>query len=88
VKKVGDSLGLNVEVKNLENPRKELEEHYYNPDHKHLLDLGYQPTHDMEKELNIMLSDLIKYRDRIESRKEALIPDIRWNGNRKKVSFL
>jgi UDP-sulfoquinovose synthase len=88
VQKVGKSLGLDVEVRNLENPRKELEEHYYKPDHQHLLDLGYQPTHDMEKELNIMLGDLIKYRGRIEARKEALIPDIRWDGSRSKVSFL
>jgi len=88
VKRVGDNLGLNVVIRNLENPRKEMEEHYYNPDHKHLLDLGYKPTHDVEKELEIMLRDLIKYRSRIEARKEALIPDIRWDGTRKKSSFI
>ena len=88
VKRVGDNLGLNVVIRNLENPRKEMEEHYYNPDHKHLLDLGYKPTHDVEKELEIMLRDLIKYRLRIEARKEALIPDIRWDGTRKKSSFI
>lgn len=88
VKKVGESLGLNVDIRNLENPRKEMEEHYYNPDHQHLFDLGYKPTHDVEKELGIMLQDLIKYRSRIEARKESLIPDIRWDGTRKKVSFI
>jgi UDP-sulfoquinovose synthase len=88
VKRVGNNLGLNVVIKNLENPRKEMEEHYYNPDHKHLLDLGYKPTHDVEREMEIMLRDLIKYRSRIEARKEALIPDIRWDGTRKKSSFI
>ena len=88
VKKVGKSVGLNVEVRNLENPRREMEEHYYNPDHQHLLDLGYKPTHDIEKEMEIMLKDLIKYKDRIEARKEALIPDIRWDGRREKVHYL
>ncbi len=88
VEKVGKSLGLNVEVKNLENPRKEKEEHYYNPDHQHLLDLGYKPTHDVEKEMETMLKDLIKYKDRIEARREALIPDIRWDGRREKVDYL
>jgi len=88
VKKVGDKLGLNVEIRNLENPRKEMEEHYYNPDHRHLLDLGYKPTHDVEKELEIMLKDLIKYRSRIEARKEVLIPDIRWDGSRRKSSLI
>jgi hypothetical protein len=39
-------------------------------------------------ELRIMLTDLMKYRERIESRKEALVPDIRWDGTRRKVRFL
>jgi UDP-sulfoquinovose synthase len=88
VQKVGCELGLSVKVHNLENPRIEKEEHYYNPDHRHLLDLGYQPTHDVESELKIMLTDLMKYRDRIESRQNVFIPDIHWNGTRHKVEFL
>ncbi|KKK89918.1 hypothetical protein LCGC14_2728270 [marine sediment metagenome] len=57
-------------------------------DHKHLVDLGYEPTHDVEHEIRIMLNDLMKYKDRIEARKEALIPDIRWDGRREKVEYL
>jgi len=81
-------MGLNVTIRNTENPRMELEEHYYNPDHQKLLELGYKPTHDMERELEIMLADLLKYKHRIEARRYALIPDIRWDGTRKKVRFL
>jgi UDP-sulfoquinovose synthase len=88
VQKVGGEVGLEVEVRNLENPRKEMEEHHYQPDHLHLLDLGYQPTHDVEAEMRIMIQDLTKYRDRIEARRDVLIPDIRWNGRREKVRFL
>ena len=88
VKKVGSEIGLNPDISNLENPRIEKEEHYYNPDHRHLLDLGYQPTHDVEEELRIMLKDLTKYRSRIEEKKEVLIPDIRWDGTRRKSRFL
>jgi len=88
VKKVGDSLGLEVEVRHTENPRMEMEEHYYNPDHQHLLDLGYKPTRDIEAEMRIMMEDLIKYRGRIEARRYALVPDIRWDGSRRKVGFL
>jgi len=88
VKKVGEELGLNIEIQNLVNPRKELEEHYYNPDHQHLLDIGYKPTRDVDQELRIILKDLMKHRARIEARKEALIPDIRWDGERKKVGYL
>ena len=88
VKEVGESLGLKVEVKNLENPRKEMEDHYYNPDHSQLLDLGYKPTHDINQELKIILTDLIKYKGRIESKKEALVPDILWSGKREAVHYL
>jgi UDP-sulfoquinovose synthase len=88
VQKVAGELGLNVEVRNLENPRKEMEEHYYNPDHQHLFNLGYQPTHDVEAEMRIMLQDLMRYRDRIEVKQDMLIPDVRWDGRREKVRFL
>ncbi|MBI5195891.1 MAG: NAD-dependent epimerase/dehydratase family protein [Nitrospirae bacterium] len=88
VKKVGDSFGLDVQIRNLINPRKELEEHYFKPDHQRLLDLGYKPTHDIEHEIGIMLKDLIKYKNRIEARKEALIPDIRWDGKRVRCDFI
>lgn len=88
VQRVAAKLGLKVEVHNLENPRQEMEEHYYKPDHQNLLDLGYQPTHDVEAEMKIMLTDLIKCRDRIESKKAALIPEIRWDGTHQKVGYL
>lgn len=88
VRLVGESLGLKVEVRHRENPRIEAEEHHYNPDHEHLLELGYQPTRDMQGELKVVLSDLIKYRRRIEARREALIPDIRWSGARRPASYL
>lgn len=88
VKKVGEKLNLSVIIKNLENPRKEKESHYYNPEHKHLLKLGYRPTHDMETELEIMLIDLMKYKDRIEAKKQFLIPCIHWCGLHRKVDYL
>ena len=88
VQRVAGELGLDPIIRPLENPRKELEEHHYNPDHQNLLNLGYQPTHDMEAELRIMLRDLDTYRSRIEAFKEVLIPDIRWDGTRRKSEFL
>jgi UDP-sulfoquinovose synthase len=88
VQKVAGELDLPVEIDNLENPRQELEEHYYNVDHQHLLDLGYRPTHDVEQEMRIMLQDLMRYRVRIEAKKDVLIPDVRWDGRREKVHFL
>ena len=88
VQRVAAGVGLKVEIRNLENPRKELEEHFYQPDHKNLLDLGYKPTHDVEAEMKVMLGDLINFRDRIEQKKDVLVPDVRWDGSRRKVAFL
>ena len=48
VKEVAAQIGLAVEIRHYDNPRTELEEHYYNPDRQHLIDLGYQPTHDIK----------------------------------------
>ena len=88
VQKVASGMGLTVEVRNVENPRMELEDHYYNPDRQKLVDLGYTPTHDIETEMEIILKDLMKYKHRIEARAHALTPDIRWDGSRRKVSYL
>lgn len=88
VKRVGDGVGLDVTIRRLENPRKEAEQHHYAPDHQHLLDLGYEPTHDMEGELKLVFKDLLTYRDRIESRQHATFPDIRWDGSRRTSEYL
>lgn len=88
VSKVADSIGLKTQIRNLENPRKESEDHYYKVDHQNLLDLGYKPTHDVETEIALMLKDLVTHKDRIVAKKEALIPDIRWDGKRIKSQYL
>jgi len=87
VQKVANHLGSKVEVRCLENPRHELSEHYYNPAHQHLFDLGYCPSHDVEAEISIMLQDLWQYRDRIQAKKDILIPEFHWDGRRQKVKF-
>lgn len=88
VKKVSKGMGFKAQIRNIENPRKELEEHYFNPDHQKLLDLGYQPTRDMESEIKTMLTDLRRFEKRILEKKDVLIPDIRWDGSRKKSEFV
>jgi len=85
---VGTEFGLDPRIRHIENPRKELEEHYYNPDHEHLLALGYRPTRDMDSELRTMIEDLLPHRGRIAAKREVLIPDIRWDGSRKTSAFL
>jgi UDP-sulfoquinovose synthase len=86
VKKVGDKKGLDVEIKHIENPRVEAEEHYYNPDHEKLRELGFRPTHTLEEELDIMFDDLIRYKDRILAKKDAIDPRIKWRDGKEAVA--
>ncbi len=84
VREAGEVVGLEVEIEHYENPRKEQENHYYNPDRQHLIDLGYQPTHDVVAEMKIMLSDLMRHKERILAKRDILIPDIRWDGTHRR----
>jgi UDP-sulfoquinovose synthase len=88
VQRVAHGLGLAAEIRPLDNPRKEMEEHYYNPDHSLLPALGYRPTRDIEGEIAVALKDLLRYRERILLRQEAMVPDIRWDGSRRSSSYL
>lgn len=88
VQRVATEFDLDVAINPMENPRMEMESHYYNPDHQHLLDLGYKPTHDMESELRLVFRDLLANQERIEARKEAQFPDIRWDGSRRTSKYL
>lgn len=62
VKKAGNSLELNVEINNLENPRVELEEHYFNAKNTNLLDLGLQPYYLSDSLLDSLLNFAQKYK--------------------------
>ncbi|MFN8563104.1 MAG: NAD-dependent epimerase/dehydratase family protein [Anaerolineae bacterium] len=88
VREAAVAVGLTVEIEHIDNPRTEKEEHYYNPDRQHLLDLGYQPTHDVVAEMRIMLRDLLPHRERILARRDILIPDIRWDGTHRRSHVL
>lgn len=72
-------IGLkNIRVQTIENPRIEKEEHYYNPEHKKLLELGYEPTTDIKNEVRKMLFDLLPHTERILKYKETITPKIKW----------
>jgi UDP-sulfoquinovose synthase len=82
VQEVGAEVGLEVDIFQYDNPRNEAAEHYYKPDRQHLIDLGYQPSHDVKAEMRIMLQDLMPHKDRISEKEHILVPDIRWDGTR------
>ena len=84
VREVAAEVGLKVEIRQYDNPRTEMEEHYYQPDRQHLLDLGYQPTRDIKAVMKQMILDLLENKDRIAAHADVLIPDIRWDGERRR----
>lgn len=88
VREAGSAVGLDVDIEHFDNPRTEKEEHYYNPDRQHLIDLGYKPTHDVVAEVKIMLQDLVPQRDRIMAKREIVVPDIRWDGTRRRSGVI
>ena len=85
VQSAAGRLGLRVEPIHIENPRLEKEEHYYNPDHSNLRDLGYVPARSVDDEITAILKHLEPHRHRIERLRDVLLPDICWDGTRRKA---
>jgi UDP-sulfoquinovose synthase len=77
VKKTGDKLGYKVEVRSIENPRIEKEEHYYNPKYTGLLELGLKPNYLSDGVLEGMFQAVEKHKDNI--RKDAIFRGVKWN---------
>jgi len=76
VKKVGDALGHKVTIDHLENPRREAEEHYYNPTYQGLLDIGVKPHYLTDEVLEGMFRMVEKYKKNI--RREVIFRGIKW----------
>lgn len=73
----GKEVGLNVEVKSIPNPRKEMEDHYYNAAHSGLMDLGLEPNYMTTEVLVGMLERIIQGKERIDESK--ILPRVKWN---------
>jgi UDP-sulfoquinovose synthase len=76
VRDAAATLGIEARIVHTENPRVEAEEHYYNPRHTKLLDLGLRP-HLLGPELiDSMLRRIERYRSRID--RSQLVMGVRW----------
>ncbi|WP_271254065.1 UDP-sulfoquinovose synthase [Pseudanabaena sp. Chao 1811] len=76
VQKAGQTLGIKVEVQNIENPRVELEEHYFNAKNTNLLELGLQPHFLSDALLDSLLNFAVRYRDRVDEKQ--ILPKVKW----------
>jgi UDP-sulfoquinovose synthase len=77
VQHAGKRMNLDVQVRSIPNPRKEKEEHYYNPVHSGLLELGLEPHFMTDDVLADMLAQVVRYRDRIDIGR--ILPRVSWN---------
>jgi UDP-sulfoquinovose synthase len=80
VKASAEHLDYDVEIESLENPRVELEEHYYNATHTKLLDLGLEPKLLGEELVESMIHAIERHKDRVID--SAIDPRTRWTSGR------
>jgi UDP-sulfoquinovose synthase len=76
VQRSAAEIGIESEINHLDNPRVEAEEHYYNPVHTKLLDLGLKPTYLGEELVESMLHALERHKHRVID--AAIDPKTQW----------
>ena len=76
VRSVEARAGLDFGIRAIENPRKEAEDHYYNPVHTGLMDIGLKPHYLTEELLAEMLDVILKYKSNINM--QSIMPRVRW----------
>lgn len=74
--KVGNARGHHVKIKSVANPRKEAEEHYYNPTYQGLQDIGVKPHYLTEDVMDRIFEVVERYQDNI--RKDVIFKGIKW----------
>jgi UDP-sulfoquinovose synthase len=75
-------LGISARIENIENPRVEKYDHYYNATHTGLLDLGLEPHYLGDSLLDSLLNIAIEYRDRVDT--DHVMPSVDWRTGRSK----
>jgi UDP-sulfoquinovose synthase len=76
VREAGAHHGIDVAIDHVENPRVELEDHYYNAAHTKLLDLGLRPHLLSEILIESMISTIERYKGRVIP--NHIMPSTRW----------
>ena len=79
-------LGISAEVGAVNNPRLELEEHYYNPAHSKLLALGLNPHFLSDVLIDSVLKRIQMFQDRIK--RDIVLPRIKWDSQAQEIEEL
>ncbi len=75
--KAAAEAGIRVEINHVPNPRVELEEHYFNPRHSKLTDLGLKPHLLSDVLIEQMIGYISNTKERIN--KDTIAPKIKWH---------
>ncbi len=76
VQKAGAEYGLDVAIDAIDNPRVEMEDHYYNPKHTKLMDLGLKPNLLSETLVESMFATIERHKERVIA--DHILPRDRW----------
>ena len=76
VQRVGKKLGYDVKVDHIENPRKEAEEHYYNPTYQGLIEIGVKPHYLTDEVLEGMMHVAARFKNNI--RRDVIFRGVKW----------
>jgi UDP-sulfoquinovose synthase len=76
VQRVGQKRGYDVQINHLENPRKEADEHYYNPTYQGLIDIGVKPNYLTDKVVQGIFQTVETYKNWI--RTDVIFRGIKW----------
>jgi UDP-sulfoquinovose synthase len=76
VQTTGIQRGHNVKIQNVTNPRKEAEQHYYNPTYQGLQNIGVKPHLLTDTVMNRLFEILERYKDNI--RKDVIYSGLKW----------
>jgi len=76
VQAVAADMGIGVKIEAISNPRRESEEHYYNPRHSGLLELGLTPHYLTAEVLRGMIEVVLKHKENIRS--DTIFKGVKW----------
>ncbi|MEQ8963253.1 MAG: NAD-dependent dehydratase, partial [Coleofasciculus sp. C2-GNP5-27] len=69
-------LDIDVDIKHLDNPRVELEQHYFYAKNTCLLSLGLQPHYLSDSLIDSLLNFASKYKHRVDE--QQILPKVSW----------
>jgi UDP-sulfoquinovose synthase len=76
VRDAGASLGMDVVIDHVANPRREAERHYYNARNTKLLELGLQPRYLSQELIGTMLRAIERHREHVN--RDVILQGVKW----------